>query len=335
MATALPLRTALTRGAIVTIANWPVVLVDLVIESLYKLALALTVIGGAFVVAALLGHDLDGLLSDGTRAAADRVVSSLRSAPVAFAAFLTAVGIIACGGAIIMFVIKAGTLSLLVEGERALGEFHRGRLPPGWMRRASAYRIETLLRNTATFAGRSVLLGVWLGVAYAIVLGAYLALMAGGLAIAADSPWGSAWPLLVLIATSAVGIAIALINLAYDLIRIILVTDDCRLSAALVRLRAFLLADARQVIGIFAVMIAVLAIATAISLLGAWVLALVSWVPVIGIIVVPLQIILWPIRALAFESLGLAAISAYQTQYRRFGEPQSTLAVVPAQVHRA
>jgi hypothetical protein len=58
-------------------------------------------------------------------------------------------------------------------------------------------------------------------------------------------------------------------------------------------------------------------------------------VPVIGIIVVPLQILLWPIRALAFESLGLAAISAYQTQYRRFGEPQSALAVVPAQVHRA
>jgi hypothetical protein len=140
---------------------------------------------------------------------------------------------------------------------------------------------------------------------------------------------------LVLIATSAVAIGIALINLAYDLLRIIMVTDDCRLSAAVTRLRAFLLADARQVIGIFAVTIAVLVVATAVSLLGAWVLALVSWVPVIGIIVVPLQIIAWPIRALAFESVALTAISAYQTQYRRFGEPQSTLAVVPAQVHRA
>ena len=335
MATALPLQTALTRGAIVTIANWPVVLVDLVVESLYKFALALPVIGGAFVVAALLGHDLQGVLSDGTRATADLVVGSLRSAPMAFVAFLLGIGIVACGGALIMFVIKAGTLSVLVDGERTLGEFHRGRLTTGWVRRAGAYRLETLLNNTRTFAGRSVLLGVWLGVAYAIVIGAYLAVMAAGFAAAADSPWGSAWPVLVLIATSAVAIGIALINLAYDLLRIIMVTDDCRLSAAVTRLRAFLLADARQVIGIFAVTIAVLVVATAVSLLGAWVLALVSWVPVIGIIVVPLQIIAWPIRALAFESVALTAISAYQTQYRRFGEPQSTLAVVPAQVHRA
>jgi hypothetical protein len=36
-----------------------------------------------------------------------------------------------------------------------------------------------------------------------------------------------------------------------------------------------------------------------------------------------------------FEYVGLTALSAYQTQYRRFAEPRSTLTVLPAQVHHA
>ena len=296
MAAPLALKAALKRGAVITIANWPVVLVDFGIEALYKAALAVPIIGGAFVVAVVLGHDLQGVLSEGTRAAADGIVSSLTTAPFAFAGFLAAVGLVACGGAIVMFVIKAGTLSILVTADRSAGEFHRDRMQIGWIRRAAAYRLETLLANTRKYAGRSALLGAWLAIVYGFVLGVYLAVMAAGLASAAESVWGSAWPLLVLIATSAVAISIALINLAYDLLRIIMVTDDCRLSAALSRLRGFLLVDARQVIGIFAVTIAVLALAAAVSLLAASMLALVSWVPVVGIIVVPLQALAWVIR---------------------------------------
>jgi hypothetical protein len=286
-------------------------------------------------VAVIRGQDLQGVLSDGIRAAADLVVGSLTAAPFAFAGFLLAVGIVACGGALVMFVIKAGTLSILAAGERAAGEYHRGRLPSGWLARARVYRLETLLGNTRRFARRAALLGVWLGGAYAIVIGAYVAVMAIGLSSAADTPWESAWPLLVLVSTSTVIVSIAIVNLAYDLLRVIIVTDDCRLSVALGRLRAFLLVDARQVIGIFVVMIAMLAIAAAVSLLAASVLALVGWVPVVGIVVVPLQAVAWLIRALVFEYVALSAISAYQTQYRRFADPPSTLMVVPPQVQHA
>jgi hypothetical protein len=335
MAAPLALKAALTRGAVITIANWPVVLVDFGIEALYKAALAVPIIGGAFVVAVIFGHDLQGVMSEGIRAAADIVVGSLTTAPFAFAGFLVAAGVVACGGAIIMFVIKAGSLSILVAADRSAGEFHRDRLQLGWMRRAQAFRLDTLLANTLKYAGRSAQLGNWLGIAYALVLGAYLAVMAAGLGSASQSVWGSAWPLLVLVATSTVVVSVALVNFVYDLLRIIIVNDDCRLSAALSRLRAFLLVDARQVIGIFAVTIAALAIAAAILLLAAWMLALVSWVPFAGIIVVPLQALAWVIRALVFEYVGLTALSAYQTQYRRFAEPHSTLTVLPAQVHHA
>jgi hypothetical protein len=234
-----------------------------------------------------------------------------------------------------MFAIKAGTLSILVAADGSAGEFHRDRMHIGWMRRADAYRLETLLTNARKYARRSALLGVWLGIAYTMVIGAYLGGMAIGLSSSAGSVWGSAWPLLVLIATSAVVVSIALVNLAYDLLRIIVVTDDCRLSTALSRLRAFLLVDARQVIGIFAVTIVGLALAAAILLLAAWMLALVSWVPFAGVIVVPLQAVAWVVRALVFEYVGLTAIAAYQTQYRRFADPHSTLTVLPPQVQRA
>lgn len=335
MAAALALKSALTRGAVITSANWPVVLIDFGIETLYKAALAVPIVGGAFVVGVIFGHDLQGVMSEGTRGAADMVVGSLTAAPFAFVGFLAGLGLVACGGAIVVFTIKAGTLSILVAADRSAGEFHRDRAHLGWIRRANAYRLEAILANARKYSRRSALLGVWLGIAYALVSGAYLAAMAIGLNLPAGSVWGSAWPLLVLIATSAVAVSIALINLAYDLLRIIMVTDDCRLSVALTRLRAFLLVDARQVIGIFAVTIVVLALAAAILLLAAWMLALVSWVPFAGVIVVPLQAVAWVVRALLFEYVGLTAIAAYQTQYRRFADPHGTLVVLPPQVQQA
>jgi hypothetical protein len=59
-----------------------------------------------------------------------------------------------------------------------------------------------------------------------------------------------AWPLLVLVATAAGVVAVAVVNLAYDLLRVIVVTDDCSVGTAAGRLRHFIIEDSRQVIGI-------------------------------------------------------------------------------------
>jgi hypothetical protein len=86
------------------------------------------------------------------------------------------------------------------------------------------------------------------------------------------------------------------------------------------RLQRFVVEDSRQVIGIFSVIAGVLVLATAASILAAAGLAFVAWVPVIGLVVVPLQAAAWIIRGLGFQYMELAALSAYQTQYRRFSE---------------
>ena len=55
MTSALPLRAALKRGALLTGANWPVVLIEFTIESLYKTAIGVPIVGGAIMVAVVFG----------------------------------------------------------------------------------------------------------------------------------------------------------------------------------------------------------------------------------------------------------------------------------------
>ena len=94
MPVVLPLRAAITRGALITLANWPTVLIDFIAESIYKLALAVPVIGGAFMVALLTGADIQTLLADGVMVAADRMLVPLGQAPVALLAFWGAIGVV-------------------------------------------------------------------------------------------------------------------------------------------------------------------------------------------------------------------------------------------------
>ena len=100
-------------------------------------------------------------------------------------------------------------------------------------------------------------------------------------------------------------------------------TDDCRLSVAVARLRQFLLHDARQVLGIFGVVLALVVLATAASVLATTGLALVAWVPLVGLAVVPLQLAAWLVRGVVFHYMNLTAWSAYQSQYRRYAEPKT------------
>jgi hypothetical protein len=152
MSVALPLRAALTRGALVTLANWPVILIEFTIESLYKLALAVPVVGGALMVTLLAGGSVRPILSDGVRSAAAQVVSALSSAPVALASFLVAIVIVAAGGSLAMFLVKAGTLTVLIAGERQAAELQHAPFRFDAFHRAYAYRIEALLQGSARSA---------------------------------------------------------------------------------------------------------------------------------------------------------------------------------------
>ncbi|HET9371726.1 MAG TPA: hypothetical protein VFO19_15800 [Vicinamibacterales bacterium] len=315
---ALPLGAALKRGAIVALANWPVLVIDFLAESLYKVALIVPIVGGAFMVAAVFGADIRELIADGLRETADQVLGTLSTAPAGFFAFLAAIGIVALGGAMLMFIVKAGTLARLVDGERRMPELPPGAVAASHVRRAARFTLARTLDDARHFARRSALLTCWLGVVYAIGTTCYLTALGLGFSLP-DRPWASAlWPLIVLVATSTTVVGVSIVHFVHDLLRIIVITDDCRVSEAMSRLRAFLIVDVRQVLGIFAVMTVVVMFAGAIALLVTGSLALVAWVPFLGLLAVPLQIAAWLVRGLLFQGLSLMAVSSYQTQYRRF-----------------
>jgi hypothetical protein len=321
MPTALPLRAALKRGALIAAANWPVVVVDFVIEALYKLALAVPIVGGGLMVAVLMGDDVRSFFAESLRSGADLVLSALGSAPIALAAYLAAVALVAAGGGLVMFIVKTGTLTILVDAERGAGDVEHEPLQLSSLRRLGRFGIARVIEAARVFGRRAAWLAGWLGVTYAVIIATYILAITNAYSFTAPLNWTPAWPLLVLFATSVCVVSITAVNVAYDLLRVIIVTDDCGVVAAMRRLRSFMIEDARQVLGIFGVVGSLLLLAMAASLLVTAGLTFVAWVPIASLIVLPLQFAAWLVRGLVFQFVGLTALSAYQTQYRRFSLP--------------
>lgn len=326
MTTALPLRAALKRGALIAAANWPVIIVDFVIESLYKVALAVPIVGGGLMVAVLVGDDVRTFFAESLRSGADLVLSALGSAPIALLAYVAAAALVAAGGSLVMFIVKTGTLTVLVDAERSAGDVEHELLHLSTLRRLGRFTPARVISAAQHFGRRAAWLALWLGSLYAVIVSAYLFTITNAYSFAAAVNWTPAWPLLVLAATSVCVVSIVAVNVAYDLLRVIIVTDDCGIIAAMRRLRSFMIEDARQVLGIFGVVGSLLLLAMAASLLVTAGLTFVAWVPIASLIVLPLQFAAWLVRGLVFQFVGLTALSAYQTQYRRFSLPELQVA---------
>jgi hypothetical protein len=314
----LPLRAALKRGALLVAANWPVVVIDFAATSFYRLALSIPVFAGSLVVTTLIGADFQSVLGEGVRATADLVVGSLATAPVALSAFLLALAVVAIGGEAVLFIIKSGTFSVIVTADRIGGDVHRMPIGAEALARVRTYSLAAVLTGATRFGRRGVTLALWLGAGYVCVGGVYVIAVSTGIDRESQWTWLPAWPLMVFLATAISIVTIAVVNLTFDLLRVIVLTDDCSVRTAVSQLRRFVVRDARQVIGIFSVICGVQLVAALVSLLAAAGLAIVGYVPFVSLIFVPLQAAAWVLRGVLFEALALAALATYQTQYRRF-----------------
>ena len=78
--------------------------------------------------------------------------------------------------------------------------------------------------------------------------------------------------------------------------------------------------DARQVAGIFGIVLLITLMAAAASLLATAGLGLIAFIPLVGLAVLPLQFAAWLMRGLLFEFIGLTAFTAYLAQYQRYGD---------------
>ena len=322
----LSLKAALKRGAILTAANWPLVAVQFIAEATLKILLAVPVMGGLFLVVLLLGADVEEVLSGGPRDIIASVFAALRANPVAFVTFALAFLLVLLGGSALTFIVKGGTVSLLVDAEATTGPIERPPLRLEAMRRASRVHIEPFLDGCRRLWRRYVRLGGCLLIAYAVTAAVYLGFIVAGYALANNRPvLLGLWTVVAALASGALVVWITLVNLVYQLTQMIIAVEDVSVRTAAQLVLRFMRAALREIAAIFGVVLLLVALATVASVLATAGLGLIAFVPLLGLAVVPLQVAAWLIRGFVFQYLALTALVGYLAHYRLYAHGPGTM----------
>ncbi len=300
-----------------TAANWPIVLVQFVAESLFKLLLGVPIVGGIFLVALVVGHDVADLLRGDTREIVTTILGALTEQPAALVGFLVAMLIVLIGGSAMMFIVKAGAVVTLADAERVAGAIERP--PLRWTAFQQAYQFspERYVAACEHFWRRYLRLGWLLLAVYGLSAGSYFAAVVIGYNLVASRDtllWW--WTLIAALASTVLIVWITFVNLVYLLIQMVVATDDVGVKEAARRLLTFAKQRARQIAGVFLIVLALVLVATGASVVATAGLGLISFVPLVGLAVFPLQVAAWFVRGMLFQYLGLTALGSYLTLYR-------------------
>ena len=312
------LKLTLKRGALLTAANWPLVIIQFVAESVFKLALAVPVIGGVLMVGLMLGGDVSDLMAGDLRERVTGVAAALLSTPIALIAFLLAFGVVLVGGSALLFLVKGGTVTVLAASERGAGRIEEGPVHIDGVARAARFSIEAFLDGCSRLFRRYLRLGLTLIVVYGVTGAAYLGVVLGGYRLAVNPGVFVGWTVLATIFSGALLVWITMVNLFYLLVQMIIAVDNVGVRAAFGRVFHFLGSAFREVSGVFGVILLLVLAATGVSLVAAAGFGLIAFVPIVSIIVLPLQLLAWLLRGLVFEYIGLTALGAYLTRYRQY-----------------
>lgn len=308
------LKLLLKRGALLAAANWPVVAVQFVAQTTFQVLLAVPVVGAAILVAVLFGGDLSSLLQGGLRDIVTAVAGALLSEPIALGAFIVAFTVVLFGGSVLMFLVKGGTIEVLIAANRLAGPIEREPLTFGALQTASTFTLQRYLGGCRRLFGRFFALGIALMMVYVLSFGGYLALVVYGYR-AASGMLAIEWTFLAALSAAALVVWITIVNLIYLLLQIAVAVEDTGLSQACRVVTRFVRGELRGVVGIFFVVLALVIAATMASALAWSGVGLIAFVPLVGLAVFPLQLVALLLRGLVFEYLGLSALGAYLTLY--------------------
>jgi hypothetical protein len=316
---AMNLKLVLKRGALLAAANWQIIAIQFAAETTFQVLLAVPIIGAAVLVAALVGGDLADLLQGSLRDIATSIAGALTSEPVALVAFVTAFTIVLLGGSVLMFLVKGGTVEVLLAAEAAAGPIERGPLTyETTMRQASRFTIERFTYGCRRLFRRYLVLGAVLMLVYLVSTSGYLAFVLYGYRAAGGRFLILGWTLIVALAAGVLVVWITLVNWLYLLLQIAMAVQDKTLVGALGTVVRFIQSEFRELAGIFGVVLALVVGATLASALAWSGVGLIAFVPLVGLAVFPLQIAALVLRGLVFEYIGLTALAAYGSLYHRY-----------------
>jgi hypothetical protein len=310
----LDLKHLLKRGALVVAANWPTVAVQFIAETTLQVLLAVPIIGAAILVAVLLGADLAELLQGGLREIFTTIASALLSEPVALVAFITAFLIVLLGGSVLMFVVKGGTMEVLLAANAAAGPIEREAITFDALRGASRFSLQRFMSGCARLYRPYVALGIVLMIVYAVSGVGYLTFVVYGYRAAAGRAL-IGWTFIAAMAAALLIAWITLINLLYLLMQIAMAVEGVGPADGARAVARFVRAELRELAAVFLVVLGLVVAATFASALAWSGVGLIAFVPLVGLAVFPLQIIAFVLRGLVFEYLGLTALGAYVALY--------------------
>lgn len=323
------LKLAIKRGAVLSLANWPVIVAQFVAESTFKLLLAVPVVGGVFLVALALGGDVNDLLGIDLRESATSVAAALIEHPAALAGFLVAGLVMVVGGSTVMFILRGGTVSVLVAAQRHAGPVERYPLRLSLVRRASRARVDVFMDGLRHVRRRFLRLGFLLLGVYAASGGLFLlVVVAGYRALGADG-FAAAWTAMAAGFSGVLLAWITLVNTVYLVVQVLVVAADVSIRRAATLALSLLRQEPQLMLGIFAITIGLVGLATLASVVTTAGLGLISFVPFVGLTVLPLQLVAWLLRGLLFQYLTLLSAGAYLTVYEA-ARPRPLAEGVPA-----
>jgi hypothetical protein len=313
----LDLKLLLKRGALLTIANWQTVAIQFVAQTTFQVLLAVPIIGAAILVAVLLGGDLGNLLQGSMREMFATVTDALTSEPVALLAFVAAFGIVLVGGSVFMFLVKGGTMAVLLDANDVTGPIESEPITYESVKQAAQFSMPRFVNGCTRLFRPYLYLGLALILVYAVSGAGYLAFVVYGYQAAGDRVLLIGWTFIAALSAVALVFWITLVNLFYLLLQIAIAVEGVGLADAVRSVTAFARMQGRGLGGVFLVVLALVVAATLASALAWSGVGLIAFVPLVGLAVFPLQIAALLIRGLLFEYIGLTALGAYLTLYRR------------------
>jgi hypothetical protein len=319
-------RRLLKRGALVAAANWPTVVVQASADAIFKVVVAVPVVGGIVLAGLVIGAEPPALLNLDVRELTATIMGLLTSRPATLAAFVAAVATAVIGASVFAFVVKAGTVATIAASERGAGPIEMPPLQITQVTAVARFSIEQFTEDVRRFGPRFVRLGCGL-------LAVYLLSAATFLDVMFQDRLGAA---VVAALTIVFVVWITAVNLFYMLAQVAIVVDDCGVSVACLRVGG-LISRAGPLVGrVCGFVLVIIAGATIASLLATAALGFVGFVPFFWFAVVPLQLVAWVLRGLVFQYITIAAVATYASIYRLPGpattpaahEPRATAAPV-------
>lgn len=327
------LKLPIKRGALLAAANWPIVVLQFIAEATFKMLLAVPIVGGTFLVALALNQDVQDVLGDDLdlRASATSVAASLREHPIALASFLAALAIVVVGGSALMFVLKGGTLAVLVEAQRHAGPLERYPVRLSFLRRASRTDVDVFLEGSRRLRRRFLRLGSFLLATYLVSGVLYLTVIVAGYRAVGEEGFLVGWTVIAAVCSALLVAWLAVVNTVYLVLQVIMAARDVSVRAAVSEGVGLLRVDPSRTLGVFLVTAGLVGVATLASIVATAGLGLVSFVPFVGLAVLPLQLLAWLLRGLVFQYLGLTSAGAYLFLYDAPADAAES-AVVPGGV---